>query len=519
MLSQRPPAGRRVLGTLLLAIAAAALLSDPVGAAAPRLSVAAGHSASAQTAQPPGGDGAINSSSPGHVPPGNTVSPATSGVSQNSWPANSDSAAIGITPYHVDGSSTVLTMKAGDVATVLMYVANRFDDEVEPTIASQSGGYNFRVIAGSSTYSNHASGTAVDLNWIKHPQGSRGTFTSSQTATIHSIIAATNGVVRWGGDYTGTVDEMHFEIKVGPGDPALPILAAQLARGTSVASDRGVSSVVQGPDRVLLFASGADGELLRREFTPSTNVYTAWVEVAGSALGSAPAAATWADGTVQVFAKATTGTGLVRDIRHPSRGWLPEQAFGTDTPVQYAPAVVAPAQGQLRVFYVDTNGELYNKGYSNANWGPWGYLGGGFTSAPEVVMRNGYMHVYVAKGTGQLAKKTLNTATGTWTAWSYLTTPTMAAGSAPTAAVRSNGEISLAVRASDNTARKTTWNSSTGWTAFKTITNRGIQLGSSPELNAPNPTTLALFGRNPTGDPSSSTWTSGTGWTTWTPMS
>lgn len=115
----------------------------------------------------------------------------------------------------------------GNVATVLYYVAARFHREVEPLRKGACWGYNYRAIRGQSAgFSNHAAGTAIDLNADLHGLGQRGTFTPAQVDAIHRIVAYCRGVVRWGGDYTGRVDPMHFEINAGPA--AVADLAAGL---------------------------------------------------------------------------------------------------------------------------------------------------------------------------------------------------------------------------------------------------------------------------------------------------
>lgn len=53
----------------------------------------------------------------------------------------------------------------------------------------------------------------MDLNSARHPQGKRGTFTAAQVSSIRAILADLDDVVQWGGDWTGTPDEMHFEIR------------------------------------------------------------------------------------------------------------------------------------------------------------------------------------------------------------------------------------------------------------------------------------------------------------------
>ena len=92
-------------------------------------------------------------------------------------------------------------------------------------------GHSYRVITGSTSLSNHSSGTAIDLNAPRHPLGTSGTFTATQRSHIRSILSSCNGVVRWGGDYSGRKDEMHFEINVRPGDARLAALAQRIGGG------------------------------------------------------------------------------------------------------------------------------------------------------------------------------------------------------------------------------------------------------------------------------------------------
>lgn len=131
-------------------------------------------------------------------------------VSQNGWlvsPSNR-------IPFRIAG---VLfgDVRAGDVFTVLSYVANRFHNEVEHLIPGQCGSYNPRKIPGTNVWSNHASATAIDCNWRLHVLGARHTFTTRQVAVINDIIDECDGVVRWGGTFSN-VDEMHLEINAGP---------------------------------------------------------------------------------------------------------------------------------------------------------------------------------------------------------------------------------------------------------------------------------------------------------------
>jgi hypothetical protein len=157
---------------------------------------------------------------------------AQAATSQNGWPASSSASAIGITGLSVAGHSFPSGVRGGQVHTILGYVARRFHNEVEALVTPGCWGYNYRVISGSTSLSNHASGTAIDCNAPRHPLGASGTFSSTQRTRIRSILNYCNGVVRWGGDYSGRKDEMHFEINVRPGDSRIAPLVAKIGGAT-----------------------------------------------------------------------------------------------------------------------------------------------------------------------------------------------------------------------------------------------------------------------------------------------
>ena len=131
-------------------------------------------------------------------------------ASQNGWRANDRSLIVSIS---VPGGK--LAVRKGDVAVIMQYIAEQFHSTVEPLKWPGNWGYAERKIRGGSSLSNHASGTAIDLNAPRHYLGAVGTFTSSQVRAIRKILSACEGTIRWGGDYRGRKDEMHFEINAG----------------------------------------------------------------------------------------------------------------------------------------------------------------------------------------------------------------------------------------------------------------------------------------------------------------
>jgi hypothetical protein len=72
---------------------------------------------------------------------------------------------------------------------------------------------NEDTLMAASSLSNHSSGTAIDWSAPKHALGKSGTFSAAQVRTIHTIVnTECERAIRWGGDYSGRKDEMHFEV-------------------------------------------------------------------------------------------------------------------------------------------------------------------------------------------------------------------------------------------------------------------------------------------------------------------
>jgi hypothetical protein len=135
--------------------------------------------------------------------------------SQNGWPASPDRNAIDIISIEVEGCKTkfALTKK---VAPIFKAFLAEFNEKVEKIDKGQDDwGYAFRQVRGSTDMlSNHASGTAVDVNALKHPLGAKDTFKPEEVEVIRELC--TKYGLRWGGDYKNRRDEMHFEIMESP---------------------------------------------------------------------------------------------------------------------------------------------------------------------------------------------------------------------------------------------------------------------------------------------------------------
>lgn len=141
-------------------------------------------------------------------------------TSQNGWPAlASDSPKLHTWVIPTDVGPLRLRLRNGSAGFLLAHLALWFDQRIEDVDdnyqdgALDDWGYAYRPIRGYSTVSNHASGTAMDLNATEHPLGADDTFSDADERRIRTRVDRFfDGCIRWGGEYAGRVDEMHWEI-------------------------------------------------------------------------------------------------------------------------------------------------------------------------------------------------------------------------------------------------------------------------------------------------------------------
>ena len=137
-------------------------------------------------------------------------------TSQNGWPASADKNAIGVKNFDVPGTTRHFSC-ASAVAPILIAFAAEFHTKIEKIDVGtyDDWGYNFAVIPNQTDYSNHASGTALDIDATLHPWKKTGTFNALKVIQLHLLVK--KYAIRWGGDYSsGWKDEMHFEIVETP---------------------------------------------------------------------------------------------------------------------------------------------------------------------------------------------------------------------------------------------------------------------------------------------------------------
>ncbi len=153
--------------------------------------------------------------------------------SQNGWPASPNEKEIGIKVFKIKNANRKMRLQK-DAGVILTAFAAEFHAQVEPIDEGvfDDWAYAYREVRGSdSDLSNHASGTAIDLNATKHPLGKKNTFTKEQQKIIRELTEKYG--LRWGGDYKTRPDEMHWEIVESPDKVKQRIKDMKLRRRTS----------------------------------------------------------------------------------------------------------------------------------------------------------------------------------------------------------------------------------------------------------------------------------------------
>lgn len=149
------------------------------------------------------------------------------------------------------------------------------------TRQADTGGYNCRKITGGTGYSLHAYGTAVDINWQSNPYG-RTLITDMPPEMVADIKAIrTNSgqqVWRWGGDYAGNKDAMHFEVVCHPAD-----LLTGIRRTTPPKEDTLSAAEVNEIKAHVDAAHAATRKWIKEEFYRNTTTIVREVRAAGGA--------------------------------------------------------------------------------------------------------------------------------------------------------------------------------------------------------------------------------------------
>lgn len=134
--------------------------------------------------------------------------------SDNGWQVSQDKDSIEVKNYMVEGT-TIHFAVARDAAPLLLAFAKWYNEHIEPIAGKtyDDWGYAYRVVRGQTTgFSNHASGSAIDINSVKYPLGKK-VMKPAQAKLIREECDRLG--LKWGGDFS-RIDEMHYEVALNP---------------------------------------------------------------------------------------------------------------------------------------------------------------------------------------------------------------------------------------------------------------------------------------------------------------
>ncbi len=187
------------------------------------------------------------------------VAPLTAQAADNSWrksrSANGwDVLAAGSSAtatYDIPGTNLHVTLREGDVGTVLSYVAQRFHYDVTELEAGRGQiiGYSDALPVKADFESNHLSGTALALYPENCPLGVKGNLFPYQVTAIRDILAELQGVIRWGGDME-PAKESTFFVDVSPGSAKLAQVAETLRQWRLTPGKGAGTQNIQDPERI-----------------------------------------------------------------------------------------------------------------------------------------------------------------------------------------------------------------------------------------------------------------------------
>jgi hypothetical protein len=134
--------------------------------------------------------------------------------SENGWPAlaHGDSR-LYVWTIPTKHGDVMLRLRNGSAGFLLAHFILWWAEVLEPVRGSvlDDWGWAYRPVRGAVVLSNHASGTAADVNATKYPLG-LDRMDDTKKRKIRRRLRLYARCLRWGGDYRGRLDQMHTEI-------------------------------------------------------------------------------------------------------------------------------------------------------------------------------------------------------------------------------------------------------------------------------------------------------------------
>jgi IPT/TIG domain-containing protein len=298
-----------------------------------------------------------------------------------------------------------------------------------------------------------------------------GTATA-RVAIQPQLTAVTPSTGQVGGGQSVTISGAYFQ------GGATVSFGAAMASNVVVSSQTQITATTpSGSGAVDVAVVNPDGA-----WNSAPAAYTYW-EFLGGGLSSAPAAASWSPGRLDVFAR-----GGDNGLWHKwySGGWSDWEPLGGV--LSSGPGVVSWAPGRLDVLVQGLDGALWHKWYS-AGWSGWESLGGVLTSSPTAASWSaGRLDVFV-RGTDNAVWH--NWYAAGWGGWESLGGQI---NGPPSAVSWSPGRLDLFARATNDSLQHS-WYAG-GWSGWESLDG---QLASGPSAASPAGGNLDVFTLGPAG--------------------
>ena len=224
----------------------------------------------------------------------------------------------------VPGTNVKITMHK-DVVALFAALAVDWHNTVAPLRNGETAGYAFRKARQANFYSDHSSGTAIDINWghegAMGAKGGMATMNAKQIAACAAIkkkyeIVIWGGDAARGGDYKSqkSWDPMHYALK--PGTTVAQIQAVMKKLGIDATGARTGAKAVTKP---AVPTSAIHEEYPGKQFSLGANApYVKRIQIA---LGMKPANGIFNDATkaaVVAFQKKNPSVGAADGIVGPN---------------------------------------------------------------------------------------------------------------------------------------------------------------------------------------------------------
>lgn len=136
-------------------------------------------------------------------------------LAQNGWVGISSASSPLLHDWNIPckGGIRSVPLHRGSAGFLLCHFAMWWDDTIDQIIGGtfDEWGWSYRYIGDTRTLSNHAPGTALDIDATQFPQG-RHNLTDTQRSLLARRMTFFSGTLAHGAFYRTTVDEMHVEV-------------------------------------------------------------------------------------------------------------------------------------------------------------------------------------------------------------------------------------------------------------------------------------------------------------------